>query len=120
GAGKASGDAGPGTSHSAATAEQGGGEETSAKAGGGQQAAASSAPASPSPQSDSSGRSDTVFDPVVMLIVAGVLTIAIAMTLMRRRGGDGEEKADRKPRDATAMAPPTPEGEIVGGGERTI
>jgi hypothetical protein len=65
--------------------------------------------------------SDTLFDPVVLLIVGGVIVIATGMTLVvRRRGDEAPGQHDPRPRGTAATAPPTPEGEIVSGGERPI
>jgi hypothetical protein len=65
---------------------------------------------------DSGGVLDTLLDPIVLLLIAGVLTIAIGMLLARRQNGDSPDpsRARRKSSDA----PPTPDGEIVGSPER--
>ena len=62
----------------------------------------------------SSGALDTLLDPIVLLLIAGVLTIAVGMTLVRRQG-DGPNPANA--RRASSAAPPTPDGQIVAGGE---
>lgn len=63
---------------------------------------------------DSSGVLDTIFDPVVLLLIAGVLAIAVGMILARRQG-EGASDPTRARRNRPA-APPTPDGEIVAGG----
>ncbi len=63
---------------------------------------------------DSSGVLDTIFDPVVLLLIAGVLAIAVGMILARRQG-EGTSDPTRARRNRPA-APPTPDGEIVAGG----
>lgn len=64
---------------------------------------------------DSSGVLDTLLDPIVLLLIAGVIVTALGMTLRRKQGGDEDAKAARAPRDP-ATTPPTPDGEIVAGG----
>jgi hypothetical protein len=63
----------------------------------------------------SGGVLDTLLDPIVLLLIAGVLTIAVGMMLARKQGGEGPDpsKAPRKRPDA----PATPDGEIIGGQE---
>jgi hypothetical protein len=56
----------------------------------------------------SGGLFGTLFDPVVT---------AVGMTLRRRQEGDGRAGTTRVRRDP-ATAPPTPDGEIVTGGEK--
>jgi hypothetical protein len=65
---------------------------------------------------DSGGVLDTLLDPIVLLLIAGVLTIAIGMLLARRQNGDSPDpsRARRKSSDA----PLTPDGEIISGPER--
>jgi hypothetical protein len=65
----------------------------------------------------SGGLFDTLFDPVVLLLIAGVIVTAVGMTLRRRNEGDDRTKVKRARRDP-ATAPPTPDGEIVTGGEK--
>jgi len=71
------------------------------------------APASSSSSSDDS--SGGFLNPIILLVIAGVVIIAIAMTLARRGGADSDGQEDPAMREAP-NAPPTPEGEIVGGG----
>lgn len=62
---------------------------------------------------DSGGALDTLLDPVVLLLIAGVAVTAIGMTMRRRQAvaGDGDvEGATRE----TGSTPPTPDGEIIG------
>jgi hypothetical protein len=67
----------------------------------------------------SGGGSSGLFDPIVLLIVAGVIVAAVGMTLRRRHGGDPlpateTSEGGEKP-GAAPNARPTPEGEIVAG-----
>ena len=57
---------------------------------------------------------DTLLDPIVLLLVAGVLLVAVGMTLHRRHGEDPKRIRDHAVRDR-AKVPPTPDGEIVAG-----
>jgi hypothetical protein len=66
-------------------------------------------------QDDSSGVLDTLLSPVVLLLAAGLITIAVAMSLIRRE--DGTDPMSRA-RRSSADAPPTPDGQIVGGEQR--
>ena len=88
----------------------------------GEQAAGSSdtisiAPASVSDEDSSSGAFDTLLDPIVLLLIAGVMAVAVGMTLRRRQGDEEGQDGDRSLRDP-ATVPPTPDGEIVAGGEQ--
>jgi hypothetical protein len=62
---------------------------------------------------DDSG--STIFNPIVLLMIAGVIAGAVGMTLRRRQGSrpatEGNPETDVQPR-----ARPTPDGEIVAGG----
>jgi hypothetical protein len=67
-----------------------------------------------SAEDDSSG--STLFNPIILLVIAGVVAAAVGMTLRRRQGeepaGRGEAVTDE------AKGPrPTPDGEIVAGGD---
>jgi hypothetical protein len=78
-------------------------------------------PVSSAPASSSDDSSDnTLLSPVVILLIAGVVIAAVGMTL-RRRNADGpkrqEESAAGWPEPG--KTPPTPDGEIVAGGDRT-
>jgi len=65
---------------------------------------------------DSGGVLDTLLDPIVLLLIGGVLTIAIGMLLARRQNGDSPDPS--RARRASSDAPLTPDGEIVGDPER--
>ena len=65
---------------------------------------------------DSGGVLDTLLDPIVLLLIGGVLAIAVGMLLARRQNGDSPDPS--RARRASSDAPHTPDGEIVGGGER--
>jgi hypothetical protein len=67
-----------------------------------------------SAEDDSSG--STLFNPIILLVIAGVVAAAVGMTLRRRQG---EERAGRGQAVADeAKGPrPTPDGEIVAGGD---
>jgi hypothetical protein len=75
-----------------------------------------------SDDSGSSGGGSSALLPVVLLIAAGVIITAVGMTL-RHRGGDDPETGDGGPgrnqpvKGDTPNARPTPDGEIVAGGE---
>ena len=62
---------------------------------------------------DSSGALDTLLDPVVLLLLAGVAITAIGMTMRRRQVIAGDAGEDRPTREL-GSAPPTPDGEIIG------
>jgi hypothetical protein len=59
----------------------------------------------------SGGVLDTLLDPIVLLLIAGVLAVAIGMILARRHGGEDEGPGSSS---NSGTAPPTPDGEIVG------
>jgi hypothetical protein len=67
-----------------------------------------------SAEDDSSG--STLFNPIILLVIAGVGAAAVGMTLRRRQveepAGRGEAVADE-----TKGPRPTPDGEIVAGGD---
>jgi len=65
---------------------------------------------------DSSGAAGTLTDPVALLVIVGVGTATLAMTLRRRRSLEGEPAADLAARDS-GSSPPTPDGEIAGSDE---
>jgi hypothetical protein len=58
------------------------------------------------------GAADTLLDPVVLLLVAGVGAAALSMTLRQRRYVSEDPEADRMASDPDS-APATPDGEIV-------
>lgn len=60
---------------------------------------------------DSSGLADTILNPLVLFLVAGVLAIAAGMILIRRQPRDGP---GGPPARSRREPPSTPEGEIVG------
>jgi hypothetical protein len=65
--------------------------------------------------SDDSGGGvlDTLLDPVVLLLIAGVTITAIGMTMKRRQALAGESGVEGGTREL-GTAPPTPDGEIIG------
>jgi hypothetical protein len=68
---------------------------------------------------DSSG----LFDPVVLLLVAGVIVAAVGMTLRHRAAGmeatATESGRSARDRGEAPNARPTPDGEIVAGGDKS-
>lgn len=60
----------------------------------------------------SSGAADTLLDPVVLLLIAGVGAAALSMTLRQRQSVPEDPDADGTARDL-GSAPSTPDGEIV-------
>jgi hypothetical protein len=79
-----------------------------------------------SPSEDSSD--STLLSPVAILLIAGVIIAAVGMTL-RRRNADSQDDDDDQDGDGPGAAgsgrpepgktAPTPDGEIVAGGDRT-
>lgn len=61
---------------------------------------------------DSGGAGDTLLDPVVLLLIAGVAAATVGMTLRRRQALAHEPGPEGAAREA-GSAPPTPSGEIV-------
>jgi hypothetical protein len=77
-------------------------------------------PISSAPASSSDDSSDSsLFSPVAILLVAGVLIAVVGMTL-RRRSMEGEQRdqAAGTGRSERGKTPPTPDGEIIAGGDR--
>jgi hypothetical protein len=74
------------------------------------------------PASDDDGSSG-LLNPVVLLIVAGVIIAAVGMTLRHRAAGIEDTATDggRSARDRgeAPSARPTPDGEIVAGGDQS-
>ena len=60
---------------------------------------------------------DTLLDPIVLLLIGGVLTIAVGLMLARRQNGDSPDPS--RARRSSSDAPKPPKGEIVGGTERS-
>jgi hypothetical protein len=60
---------------------------------------------------------DTLLDPIVLLVIGGVLTIAVGLMLARKQNGDSPDPS--RARRSSSDAPPPPDGEIVGGSERS-
>jgi hypothetical protein len=60
---------------------------------------------------------DTLLDPIVLLLIGGVLTIAVGLMLARRQNGDSPDPS--RARRSSSDAPKPPEGEIVGGAGRS-
>lgn len=69
-------------------------------------------------ENGNSGLLDTLLDPVVLLLIIGVIVTAVGMTL-RRRQDDGEGPDAERDRRDPANAPHTPDGEIVAGSDPT-
>jgi hypothetical protein len=65
--------------------------------------------------SDDNSSGGTVVNPIILLVIAGVVAAAAGMTLRRRRADEqpGAEKGHGGP----AEPHPTPDGEIVAGGD---
>jgi len=96
-----------------------GGPSSSTGANGNGNPAAKSSPAQPSSSNDSSDGGSPLLDPVVILLVAGVIVTAVGMTLVRRHSdGSDSDWEDEPETDDAPNARPTPDGEIVAGGER--
>jgi len=66
---------------------------------------------------DSGGLLETLLDPLVLVLFAGVLTIVLGTILARRRG----DRLSQSPRGRRERgpSPPTPDGEIVAGGGKS-
>lgn len=96
-------------------AQENGGDRRNAarKSRGAGDSAQSIDPASSS--SDSSG-TGALLDPIILLVIAGVVA-ATAGIMLRRRGHDTESPAAAGDASARASARPTPVGKIVNGGE---
>ena len=59
----------------------------------------------------------TIFNPVILLVIAGVIAAGAGMIIRRRHGDSGD--AGGAPRPAPPpSARPTPDGEIVAGGDK--
>jgi cobalamin biosynthesis Mg chelatase CobN len=85
------------------------------KAGGSKDKKAPS-PASPTPvastdTASSDGGSSGL--PIILLIVAGVIAVAVGMTLRRRQGGGSDPGAGEGNKGDQSHTPRTPDGEIV-------
>jgi hypothetical protein len=78
---------------------------------------AAPAPIVSAPASSSDDSSDsTLFSPVIILLLAGVLIAAVGMTLRRRNAeADERQEGPRSGRSEPGNTPPTPDGEIVAG-----
>src|SRR3954471_10732299 len=94
---------------------KGNGKQPKSSAGANAPAPIAGAPASST--DDSSG--STLLSPIVILLIAGVLIAAVGMTL-RRRNADGSDEADPVGSDppGRGKTPPTPDGEIIAGGDK--
>jgi hypothetical protein len=77
-------------------------------------------PISSAPASSSDDSSDSaLFSPVAILLIAGVLIAVVGMTLRRRNtDGDQQQEGAGTGRPERGKAPPTPDGEIIAGGDR--
>jgi hypothetical protein len=67
----------------------------------------------------SSGGGSTLFDPVILLIVGGVICVAAGMIMRRRQTRSLQYRAKNR-RQQLKSVRPTPEGEIVGSGEKPL
>ena len=65
---------------------------------------------------DSGGVLDTLLDPIVLLLIGGVITIAVGLMLARKQNGDSPDPS--RARRSSSDAPMPPSGEIIGGSER--
>jgi cobalamin biosynthesis Mg chelatase CobN len=66
----------------------------------------------------SSGGGGSSMVPIVLLIVVGVIVTVVGMTLTRRRGMQSEPSDGAENRIEKPNARPTPDGEIVAGGDK--
>jgi cell division protein FtsN len=66
----------------------------------------------------SSGGGGSSMLPVVLLIVVGVVVTVVGMTLTRRRGVQSETPTGGENQTERPNARPTPDGEIVAGGDK--
>ena len=66
---------------------------------------------------DSSGGS-TLFNPIILLVIAGVVAATVGM-ILRRRQDEGSERPEREG-DGARGPHPTPDGEIVAGGDEAV
>jgi hypothetical protein len=73
--------------------------------------------ASPTSADDSSGGDSALLDPVILLVVGGVILVAVAMIMRGRQVRSLQAGASQDRRELKAGRP-TPEGEIVGSGEK--
>jgi hypothetical protein len=104
-----------------AASEEGGAGKERSRDKGAQGASATPAVAT-EPATDDDGSSG-LFDPVVLLIVAGVIVAAVGMTLRHRAAGmettATESGRSARDRGEAPNARPTPDGEIIAGGDKS-
>jgi hypothetical protein len=78
-----------------------------------------SAQASILPSSDDDDSSGSVlFNPIILLVIAGVVAATVGM-ILRRRQDERSERAEREG-DGARGPHPTPDGEIVAGGDEAV
>jgi hypothetical protein len=81
--------------------------------------ARSALPVSPASSGDDGSSGSILLSPVVILMVAGVIVIAVGMTMRRRQTRSLKYLAKKhQGQGPPRHARPTPEGEIVGGGDQ--
>jgi hypothetical protein len=68
----------------------------------------------PSTNTSTGDSGSTIFNPIVLLMIAGVIAAAVGLTLRRRQGGRPATEGGAEP-EAQPRARPTPDGEIVAG-----
>ena len=66
---------------------------------------------------DSSGGGNALFSPIVLLMIAGVVCVAVAMVMRRRKVKTLQYRAAKRRKRSAKSSRPTPEGEIVGSGK---
>jgi hypothetical protein len=69
------------------------------------------------PSSEDSSGGTSVFSPILLLMIGGVLCLATGMILRRRRVRSLQYQTEDHRQDRVRNDRPTPEGEIVGTGE---
>jgi hypothetical protein len=63
-------------------------------------------------QGTAPGATETLLDPIVLLLIVGVAAAALSMTLRQRRSVAGDPDADGESGDLSS-GPPAPDGEII-------
>jgi hypothetical protein len=67
---------------------------------------------------DGSSGGSTLFNPIILLVMAAVVAAAVAM-ILRRRQDEGSGRHERES-DGARGPHPTPDGEIVAGGDEAV